>query len=90
MVLGGAGGGLRGMLRAEIMDTARDQFLVDVWIIFLTRGYPLRMPQNMLMKYSPTGKAKQCREPLIHRMTWQLRANNFIFSFPLDETEKPV
>ena len=40
--MGGAGGGLRGMLRAEIMDTARDQFLVDVWIIFLTRGYLLR------------------------------------------------
>ena len=36
MVLGGAGGGLRGMLRAEIMDTARDQFLVDVWIILMT------------------------------------------------------
>ena len=41
VVLGGAGGGLRGMLRAEIMDTARDQFLVDVWITFMTRECPI-------------------------------------------------
>ena len=55
MVLGGAGGGLRGMLRAEIMDTARDQFLVDVWINFMQRIPHMESTPKYVNEILPAG-----------------------------------
>ena len=53
--MGGAGGGLRGMLRAEIMDTARDQFLVDVWINFMQRIPHMESTPKYVNEILPAG-----------------------------------